>query len=168
MNPNTSNVIQTGLPNPRFEHAGSMRIAGLRKHFTSSSLDDIPELWKRLVSLGKVPGRTSPVDYAVVIPSSDGCDYLAGFEVADPTALPKDFAYIDIPANEYAVFLHNGHVSTLRDTFDVGVNRWLPASHFQMGRTTQGERYAIERYGEKFNPATGMDDIELWIPVHRG
>jgi AraC family transcriptional regulator len=71
----------------------------------------------------------------------------------------------EIPANEYAVFAHDGHVSVLRNTFDSAVNDWLPASDFEMGRTGNGEPYVLERYGEKFDPMTGTGDIEIWIPV---
>jgi AraC family transcriptional regulator len=142
-----------------------MRIAGLRSHFTSASLGQIPALWKRLVSLGKVQGRVSRVDYAVVFPRPDGCEYLAGFEVSESAVLPKDFSSTDIPANEYAVFSHEGHVSTLRNTFDAVFTDWLPNSGFEIAATAGGEPYLLERYGEGFDPMTGRGDIEIWIPV---
>ena len=62
----------SGPAQPRLDRAGAMRLAGLRGHFTSDSLDEIPALWGRLVSRGKVPGRTSPIDYAVVNLRPDG------------------------------------------------------------------------------------------------
>ena len=165
--PNSSAVPRVSPTQPRFEHFRAMRIAGLRQSFTSASLDEIPELWRRLMSLGKVQGRTSRVDYGVVLLHSDRCDYLAGFEVTESAALPADLDCIQIPANEYAVFSHDGHVSKLRDTFDAAVNRWLPASSLEIARPARGEPYVLERYGEGFNPATGIGDIEVWIPVWR-
>lgn len=142
-----------------------MRIAGLRGQFTSASLDDIPALWRRLTSLRDVSSRVDPVDYAVVLLLPDGCDYLAGFEISASTALQGGFVSTEIPANEYAVFAHDGHVSALRNTLDSAVNDWLPASDFEMGRTGNGEPYVLERYGEKFDPMAGTGDIEIWIPV---
>ena len=167
MKPNPSAAPQPDLLQPRPDRAGAMRIAGLRSHFTSASLGEIPALWRQLVSVGKVPGRSSPVDYAVVLPRPDGCEYLAGFEVSKSATLPKDFASAEIPANEYAVFSHHGHVSTLRNTFDSIFRHWLPASGFEMAATAGGEPYLLERYGERFDPATGTGDIEIWIPVCR-
>lgn len=163
MRQNPPAILPTGQP--RLQHGESMRIAGLNSHFTSASLDEIPALWRRLVSSGKVPGRTSHVDYAVVVLLPDGCDYLAGFEVSASAVLPNGFACTEIPANEYAVFSHGGHVSTLRNTFDSAVNQWLPASDFEIARLPVGEPYALERYGEGFDPLTGTGDIEVWIPV---
>lgn len=165
MRPNPSAAPRSGLLQPRFERAGALRIAGLRSHFTSASLGEIPALWRRLVSLGKVPGRSSPVDHAVVLPHAGGCDYLAGFEVSESAELPPDFARIEIPANEYAVFSHDGHVSTLNNTFDSVFRNWLPTSGFEMAAIGSGEPYVLERYGERFDPATGRGDIEIWIPV---
>lgn len=165
MKPNPPTVLQAELP--RFQHAKAMRIAGLRSHFTSTSLDEIPALWRRLVSVGKVPGRANRVDYAVVHLLRDGCDYLAGFEVSESAVLPEDFTWTEIPANEYAVFSHDGHVSTLRHTFDSALRHWLPASDFEIARSPGGEPYALERYGEKFDPVTGTGDIEIWLPICR-
>lgn len=86
----------SGPAQPRLDRAGAMRLAGLRGHFTSDSLDEIPALWGRLA-----------------------------------------------------------------------LRQWLPTSGFEMGRSTAGEPYALERYGEKFDPVTGTGDIEIWIPIGR-
>ena len=67
--------------------------------------------------------------------------------MTESAALPADLDCIQIPANEYAVFSHDGHVSKLRDTFDAVVNRWLPASSFEIARPAGGEPYVLERYG---------------------
>jgi AraC family transcriptional regulator len=144
-----------------------MKIAGLLSYFTSGSLDKIPALWKQLVSSGKVPGRTSLVDFGVVFPRPDGCEYLAGFEVRESAMLPQDFSCIEIPANEYAVFSHDGHVSTLRNTFESVFRQWLPNSGFEIAATAGGEPYLLERYGEQFDPVTGTGEIEIWVPVCR-
>jgi AraC family transcriptional regulator len=162
---NPSDAAPKALQAPRFERTAPKRIAGLRQHFTSSSLDDIPALWQRLVSQGQVPERKSPVDYAVVTLLPTGCDYLAGFEIGASAALPGDFVCLDIPANEYAIFAHDGHVSTIRNTFDAVLSRWLPTSQLQIADGPGGVPYALERYGEKFDPVAGRGDIELWLPV---
>jgi len=58
----------------------------------------------------------------------DDCDYLAGFGVSESAELPNELVCTEIPANEYAVFSHDGHVSRLCYTFDAVMRHWLPAS----------------------------------------
>ena len=153
------------LAQPHFEEGRPMTIAGLREHYTQASLDGIPALWQRLVAFGRVPGRLGRVDYAAVFLQPDGCDYVAGFEVADSAGLPKEFTCVKIPSRTYAVFFHDGHVATLRKTFDAIVRTWLPASGLQIANTADARVYVLERYGEGFDPRSGMGDIQLWVPV---
>jgi len=41
----------------------------------------------------------------------------------------------------------------------------LPESGYQPPRAAAGAPDFFERYGEGFNPLTGMGDIEVWIPI---
>jgi predicted transcriptional regulator YdeE len=85
-----------------------MTIAGLREHCTRTSLDDIPTLWRHLVALGRVPGRIGPVDYAVVFLLADGCDYVAGCEVAGSGDLPKEITRVEIHLEDMGSSLMKG------------------------------------------------------------
>jgi AraC family transcriptional regulator len=160
---------QTGapeiLPRPYFENGKRMTIAGLREHYTSSSLDDIPALWRRMTALGKIPGRVGSVDHAVIFPSGNGCDYVAGCEVVGFGDLPKELIRVEIPPRRYAVFSHDGHVAKLRYTFDAIRCIWLPKSGLQIAGTADAGAYVLERYGEGFDPRTGYGDIQVWVPV---
>ena len=153
------------LPQPHFEQGRPMTIAGLRERYTQASLHGIPALWERLVAFGRVPGRLGSVDYAAVFLQPDGCDYVAGFEVADSDGLPKEFTCVKIPSRTYAVFVHDGHVATVRNTFDAIMRTWLPASGLQIANTADAHVYVLERYGEGFDPRSGTGDIQLWVPV---
>lgn len=153
------------LPQPHFEEGRPMTIAGLREHYTAASLNGIPALWQRLVAFGTVPGRLGRVDYAAVFLQPDGCDYVAGFEVADSADLPKEFTCVKIPSRTYAVFFHDGHVATLRSTFGAIMRIWLPTSGLQIANTADARVYVLERYGEGFDPRSGKGDIQLWVPV---
>lgn len=159
-----SRASQT-VARPHFEEGRPMTIAGLREHYTQASLDGIPALWQRLVEFGRVPGRLGSVDYAAVFLQPAGCEYLAGFEVADSAALPKEFTCVKIPSRTYAVFFHDGHAATLRNTFDAIVRTWLPVSGLQIANTADARVYVLERYGEGFDPRSGRGDIQLWVPV---
>jgi AraC family transcriptional regulator len=153
------------LARPSFEDGTGMTIVGLREHYTSSSLHEIPVLWRRFSALGALPGRIGPVDYAVVFLAADGCDYVAGCEVAGAADLPKALTRVQLAPRRYAVFSHDGHVATLRNTFEAIMRVWLPQSGLQIAGTADAGAYALERYGEGFDPRTGLGDIQVWIPV---
>ena len=40
-----------------------------------------------------------------------------------------------------------------------------PGSGHEVARAAGGAPDFFERYGEKFDPRTGMGDIEVWIPI---
>ena len=150
---------------PRFAEGGRMLIAGLRGHFKREEIDRIPAQWQRLAAMGEIAGRVSRVEYAVVLMMGDGCDYVSGYEVSASAELPAEFDSIEIPAERYAVFAHEGHVSRMRYTFDAIFNQWLPASGMELVRSIENTPWCVERYGERFNPQTGMGDVEIWVPV---
>jgi predicted transcriptional regulator YdeE len=55
---------QEMLLEPRFENGKAMLIAGLRKHYTSETMNDIPAQWQRFaVHIGKVPNEVGRVAY---------------------------------------------------------------------------------------------------------
>jgi len=149
----------------RFEDGKPMLLAGLRERYTPVTAGDIPSLWRRLVPyLGKISGQVGHVAYGVVSDmagADGGFDYMASVEVSHADALPDGFVSISLPAHRYAVFAHGGHVSMLKDTIGGIWNHWLPASGYKTS-TMPG---LLERYGEGFNPGTGLGDIEVWVPV---
>jgi AraC family transcriptional regulator len=150
---------------PRFEDGRPLLIAGLRGHFTTASFADIAAQWERLGSYGRVPGQVGPTHYGLCFVTSPGIDYLSGVEVSGAAGLPSEFSSVNIPAQKYAVFSHREHVSKLRDTLDTIWHNWVPGSGHEVARTAGGAPDFFERYGEKFDPRTGMGDIEVWIPI---
>jgi len=155
------------LEAPRFETGPSLIIAGLRGHFTMATADGIPALWQRFVSCGPVPGRIGPVEYGLCLPMPSGFDYMCGVEVASVASLSSEFTHATIPAQQYAVFAHSQHVSQLRYTLDNIWHKWFPASGYRPVQPAPGAPAFFEHYGERFNPKTGMGDIEVWMPVKK-
>ena len=117
-----------------------------------------------LLILGGFRAQVDRIAYGVVsnmAGSDSGFDYMAGVEVSQAEGLPEGFESISLPAHRYAVFAHGGHVSELKDTIKSIWNGWLPASGYKPS-TMPG---LLERYGEGFNPGTGLGDIEVWVSV---
>jgi AraC family transcriptional regulator len=153
----------TTLRAPRMENGRALLIAGLGSHFDFENIAGIPGLWQRFRDhAGAVPGQVGKVAYGVCYNTDEAgnFDYIAGVEVTDFTALPKDFARLRLAEQLYAVFPHNQHVSAIRGTFMAIFNDWLPNSGYR-----SADAAPFERYDERFDGHTGMGGFEIWIPV---
>lgn len=149
---------------PRLIDHPALLIAGFREYFSDPNA--IPAQWQRLAPyLGSIPGQVGRAAYGVCFQDDTGLDYLSGVEVDDVHSLRSDFQFVEIPAQRYAVFLHEGHVSQLYDTLCNIWNEWLPASGNKHSRPNHGGTAFFERYGEGFDPLTGRGDMQVWIPI---
>jgi len=154
------------LEAPRFQDGKPLLIAGLRGHFTPSTWSGIGEQWRRFSSyIGRIPAQIGRTTYGLCFNQSDGIDYLSGVEVSSVKHLQEEISHATIPARRYAIFPHRGHVSQLYDTLEAIQDTWLPASGRKIAAASAGEPDFFERYGEGFDPRTGMGDIEVWIPI---
>jgi len=152
-----------GLGEPRFEHAKDMLLGGVSESYTLETRAKIPAQWERFApSIGKVPGQISPVSYGVCwnVAPGRGFDYLSGVEVTDAKGLPAEYKTVRLPAREYAVFTHRGPVSAIDKTIDKIWNDWAPQAGLKVASAP-----CFERYGQEFNPQTGMGGMEIWIPL---
>ena len=155
------------LETPRIENGKALRIAGLREHYTSETMKNIPELWLRFgPHLGNIPEQVGRVAYGLCFNalSPVGIDYLAGVEVSSSSGLPCEFSVAAIPAQKYAVFSHREHVSKVRETLDA-IDKWLPGSGLEVACGDAEAPNFFERYSEEFDPRTGMGGMEVWMPI---
>jgi AraC family transcriptional regulator len=147
---------------PSIETGKPMLIAGLNASYTFDTMSGLPAQWEKFVPhLGHVPGQIGRVAYGVVTKQSEtGFDYLCGVEVKDFDALPNDFSRQRIPAQRYAVFRQNDHISQIRNVMSEIWNAWLPSSGHQ---TADSPR--LERYGPEFDGRTGEGGYDIWWPI---
>jgi AraC family transcriptional regulator len=152
------------LEPPRFVTAKPLLVAGLGERITHENNGaGIPNQWQRFhYDVASFPGRIGQVAYGVCCNGDDAgnFDYIAGVEVIDFSDLPREFSRVRIPEQKYAVFTHSDHISSIRRTVNTIWNQWLPASGLKAADAPN-----FERYGEKFDPATGNGGFEIWIPV---
>lgn len=163
---NPTSVAQ--LEAPRFENGKPLLIAGLRRRYTSETMNSTPAQWQRFAPhIGKVPGRAGRATYGLCFlhTGSAGIEYLSGVEVSSCVGLPGEFSCVSIPAQRYAVFLHREHVSKLWDTCDAIGKQWFPGSGYELARVAPDAPDFFERYTEAFDPGTGMGGVEVWIPI---
>ena len=151
------------LQPPRFENGRPLLVAGLGERYSCESSKAIPSQWQRFAPhLGNIPGQIGRTAYGVCCNSDDegNFDYISGVEVSDFSELPPDFSRVRIPEQRYAVFSHRDHISTIRRTINTIWSKWLPESAHEAADAPD-----FERYGEEFDPRTGMGGVEIWIPI---
>src|SRR5207253_7533104 len=151
------------LESPRIVDAKPMLIAGLDQRYEYDKTSEIPAQWGRFAPhIGSIPGQVGGVCYGVSHEmDKTGFRYLAGVDVTSADGLPEGFSILQLPAQRYAVFPHREHVSKLSETCGAIGSQWLP----QSGYEAVDSPVMLERYGEGFDPRTGMGDVEVWLPI---
>jgi len=93
--------------------------------------------------------------------AGDSYFYLAGVEVSDLSDLDDHFTSIRLPAQRWAAFSHEGHVTTIGSTIHAIFARELLAVGLAPGDMPD----LLERYDDNFNPWNGAGGFEIWVPV---
>lgn len=155
--------LRMGIGPTRIVDADTMLIAGLQKHFSMQTMGEIGALWQSLVPhFGGIPGQVGRVAYGLCFEMDEsGFEYLAAVEISEPGKLPEGFTTKQLPAQRYAVFLHNDDLSMLCITIDAIWHQWLPES----GESVIESPMMFERYGEKFDPVAQKGDLEVWLAI---
>lgn len=158
-------AVPVHLPPPRLVSLGPLLIAGMGRRFACDDFAGIPALWQELHPyLGEIPGQKGSATYGLVAnaaASGDSYFYLAGVEVSDLAGVDKSFSGIRLPAQRWAIFPHEDHVTTISNTLHAVFSRALPAAGLAAGDMPD----LLERYGESFDPRTGAGGFEIWVPV---
>jgi AraC family transcriptional regulator len=86
--------------------------------------------------------------------------YLCGVEVLAFDTIAQEFATLRIPQHRYAVFTHEGHLSTIRATWEAIFTTGLPLLGAQVADAPD-----FEKYDERFDPRSGNGIVEIWMPL---
>jgi AraC family transcriptional regulator len=151
----------------RIAEGRPMLLAGLRRvHSFAEAQRGIPAQWEALQQLGSIPGQVGTTAYGVIC-SGDAqaqtMEYMTGVEVAAFEGLSAELGRVRVTPQTYAVFVHQGNVSSLHTTWDAIWNDWLPRSGHQTAHAPD-----FEVYDERFDPRTGSGEIEIWVPIEAG
>jgi AraC family transcriptional regulator len=151
------------LAPPRFETLEPKLFAGLVERYDCRSPGGIPDQWQRFTPhLDIIPARVGKAAYGVIynFDREGNFDYMCGVEVKALSELPRGITSVSVPGQRYAVFLNCGHIAGIRATIKAIWNKWLPRSGHQAV-----DAPTFERYGQEFNPLTGLGGFEIWIPI---
>jgi len=126
----------------------------------------ITRQWRQFLATSRgLPGFSAGFVYGVcekVFDGAEGIDYFAGAPFAGRIKLPAGFTLLTLPPALYAVFQHREHVSKLYDTYQLLFGTVLPGAGLKPAETPAGVPEWVERYGEGFDPETGL---EVLIPI---
>ncbi len=155
--------MSTTVEAPRIEKVDLLLVAGFAERITYDNVASIPQLWQKLTPhIGHVPNEIPGYTYGVKLNSdNDGFEYLAGVAVSAFEGLPREFRAVRIPPQTYAVFIHRGHISTIRETMKAIWSQYLPQSGLTPTDAPEFERYDIRR----FDPRTGNGEVDIFIPI---
>lgn len=151
------------LAEPRFVQGQPLLVAGLMQKQSLGETAAIPGQWQRFM-MAHYAQIGAPIGCPLsVCANTDGegnFDYLTGTEIARPQTLPPELTMMKVPAQSYAVFLHEGHVSAIGGTYAAIWERWLPEN-----RRTTSNGPSLEKHLPTFDPRTGLGGVEIWLPL---
>ena len=150
---------------PRLEDGRLLLIAGMARRHSNATMATVPSQWQQFVPhIGHVPHQAGSVAYGVCMNTDDDgtMEYLCGVEVSSFEGISSDFATVRIPANRYAVFTHEGHISGIRATWEAIFRSDLATTGCEMA-----DAPSFERYDDRFDGRTGNGVVEIWIPLAR-
>ena len=148
----------------RYEKGRPMLLGGLRQvHPYSESGSSIVEQWRQFKSIDRIPGRLGTNVYGVMCGQKvDGFEYMCAVEVENLAELPDNLGRMRIQAQEYGVFEHHGHRSTIRTTW-ARIFEWLT----NCGAYQSAHRPDFEIYDETVDPIDGSGRVEIWVSISR-
>jgi AraC family transcriptional regulator len=156
-------TMKVELEEPRRESGGALLIVGLRARYTLETIAGIPAQWRRFGPyIDAIPARAGGRAYGVCCDFDDAghYDYVCGVAVSRLAEVPPELSVVRIPARDYLVFRHVGHIASIPGTWRAIMNDWLPASSY---RTEDAPSF--ECYAEDFDSHSGLGGVEIWIPI---
>ncbi len=144
----------------RFETLKEIRLRGRARRHTMETRHRIPQQWQEVAQeMGEAMAEV-PCYGACYGFEGDAFTYLVGINSDVPNDAP-DLDELTLPAGEYAVFEHEGHISTISQTWAAIFETWMPSSG-----VAPGEGPEFELYSTEFD-MTKSGGVSIWIPVTR-
>ncbi|GAA0568734.1 GyrI-like domain-containing protein [Rhizomicrobium electricum] len=159
---------------PRLEPFGPVVLAGLqRSHRVDRDRKeiglDISAQWHALAAVaGSLPVLPPRLGYGVALHTPEGAnrfDYFCGFPVDGLIYVPAELVALALPRLTVAVFEHHEHVSLLHSTTELIFATVLPMAEIEPADEDTCPAAFIQRYTERFDPATGLGGVEVLVPV---
>lgn len=143
-------------PVPEIRTIAPIPLVGRSGRFDMESRTRIPALWDDTVSDwydAMIGGPT----YGVCSDFNDAGGFT--YTVAFPGEAAEGLDQLTLPGGTYAVFAHEGHISTISRTWDAIFAKWAPEAEYDL---LNGPEF--ELYDADFDPK-GEGKVAVWVPV---
>lgn len=147
----------------RIETSGELKFVGLVEYVPFSQMQNIASQWQRFMPrYGEIEDKAHPIPAGVSTNLDDegNFEYLCAVQVKRFGARPKGLVQLTVPAQTYAVFRHDKHISEIAATFSAIWNDWVPPE----GKSIC-DGASIERHMETFDTRTGFGGVEIYVPI---
>jgi AraC family transcriptional regulator len=151
------------LAKPRIEDAPLLLVAGLSRRYSRETLSGIPSQWQQFAPyIGHISSQVGDAAYGICTSAdeSGNMSYLCGVQVSAFEDIPDEFATLRIPQHRYAVFTHEGHISTIQATWGAIFRTGLPELEAQLADAPD-----FEKCDRRFDPRSGNGIVEIWMPL---
>ena len=149
---------------PQLTSLGRMKLVGLAAPCSYNETIHIPAQWQRFMSscYDDIPNKVERMPIGMCEPpDDDGCfRYVCAAEVRAFEGRSPELACFETEPRTYAVFAHNGHVSTIFDTYSAIWNDALPA----LARAVD-DGPVLEFHNDAFDPDTGLGGLRICVPL---
>jgi AraC family transcriptional regulator len=147
----------------RIETLGELKFVGLAEHVKFAQMQNIASQWQRFMQhYGEIEDKAHPIPAGVStnLDEEGNFDYVCAVQVKRFSGVPKGLVQVTVPAQTYAVFRHDAHISEIAETFRAIWNDWIPAE----GKAI-ADGACIERHMETFDTRTGFGGVEIYVPI---
>lgn len=143
-----------------------LKVVGMKIRTTLAE-NRIQGLWnefiKRMPELDEVAVPECSLGICTFVDSDDDEDafeYMAARVVKNDSLIPEGMIFCLLPAQEVAVFTHQGSLDNLSDTYDYIYNEWLPENEYEIADADE-----IEWYDRRFNFGQENSQMDIHIPI---
>ena len=155
------------MMSPEIRESPGKLLAGVRRR-TSFVNDVTSEMWREFRSReASIEHRVGGESYSVKVydPSYSFANFdpAAEFDkwaAAEVNESIGEFETMEIPAGQYAVFIHKGTAAEAPRTFGYIFGKWLPGSEYALD-----QRPHFEALPQGYDPFDPTAEEEIWIPI---
>lgn len=143
----------------RFVRLPQRVAVGLVEKRRTGEVATIPLQWGQFTQrYDEIDHKAEARPWGVSFGRDDGFDYACAVIVSRIDRLPGGLSRVDLPACDYAVYEHSGHVSRIAETY-AAISSAAPEAK----RPLAGP--VLEQHGPEFDPRTGLGGVFIYMPA---
>ena len=152
------------LRQPKIGERNGILAIGLLGQYAFGATEGIAGQWAKFMGsmVAEIENRVPsiPIGVTLSIDNDGNFDYVAAVEFTNVATVPSGLTKVQIAPRRWAIFEHDGNITTLSKTYMAIWDRWLPDHNQRLSNAP-----SIERHKETFDPLTGYGGVEIWIPI---